>query len=525
MSHNKDASQILSFTLELGQDLDAYLKQTYPWISTFRVISKALDARNTNRRQTPRFHFQIEALAEGGNFSQAQSEFKNFGHIKERPIIIGAGPAGLFAAIRLVEYGLRPIILERGDPANQRMLKIARYWRRGELDPESNVCFGEGGAGLFSDGKLITRIKSEHVPYVMKKFVDFGAPEHVAYVSNPHLGSNKIRQIISKMADYLRAKGVEIHYRARAQELMFDQHKNVEGIKLQDGRIFKSPWVILAVGHSADDVYQHLMDQNVAMALKDFAVGVRIEHRRDYLDKLQFGKFAGNPELGASRYRLSYHHRDSDRGTYSFCMCPGGVILSSGTQADGIVINGMSNNTHNSAWSNSALVVSVKAATDLARTGGVELLRGIEFQRQIERKAYALSKANGSGREIPAMTLGEFMNGQLNDQALPVSSTPSKVFKTSLLDLFPHFVGDHLQRAIQEFERQMKGFADEQALLLAPETRTSSPLTILRDKVSLQSTSHKGLFPCGEGAGYAGGITSSAVDGIRSVEALISSIY
>ena len=239
------------------------------------------------------------------------------------------------------------------------MKHIARHWRYGEFDDDNNVCFGEGGAGLFSDGKLITRVKSPFINYVMNRLVDFGAPPEIAYESNPHLGSNKIRGLISKITDHLRENGCEIHYHKKMQEFIFSQGE-VSGIKCADGDIFNSNCVVLAVGHSAHDIYRHCEESGVAMRPKDFAVGVRVEHSRMDMDRLQFGNFAGHEALGTARYRLSWHDKTTDLGTYSFCMCPGGYVLSSGTDADGIVVNGMSNYARNSRWSNSALVVTVK---------------------------------------------------------------------------------------------------------------------------------------------------------------------
>lgn len=517
--------KILSFSLKLGQDLDAYIKKHYPWVRDYRVISESLDARHANKGRAPLFLYQIEALEQDQKFPEERTDFPHVSHAKsERPIIIGMGPAGLFAALRLVEYGLRPIVLERGGPAGSRMLKIARYWRYGELDENNNVCFGEGGAGLFSDGKLITRIKSEHIKYVMKRFVDFGAPAETAYTSNPHLGSNKIRGIISHITRYLCEKGVDLRYHAQVTELIFDGKKQVRGVKLKNGEDILGQQVILAIGHSADEFYQHLDEQGVALAQKDFAVGCRIEHPREYLDRLQYGDFCGNLQLGASRYRLSSHDRESGRGTYSFCMCPGGIVLSSGTHPDGLVVNGMSNYSRNSPWSNAAIVVSVKSPGDFQTSGKNQVMAGLQFQRQIEQRALQVSKSLATGKEIPAMTVGEFFSGKLNQRPLPNSSNPSKNIKASFDEIFPSFILEHLKNGLEDFDRQLKGFAYENALLMAPETRTSSPLTILRDREQMQSLSHPGLYPCGEGAGYAGGITSAAVDGIKCAEAIIHSL-
>ncbi len=499
------------FELPFDVDLDHHVKKTYPEIRDFRTISKSLDARGAPRGKKPNYLYVLEALVEKNDKYSDPESFPQLKPLKQKPIIIGAGPGGLFCAVRLAEYGIPSIIIERGDEASKRMLYIAKFWRYGELNPETNVCYGEGGAGLFSDGKLITRIKSNLVSYVMEKFVDFGAPPETAYVSNPHLGSNKIRTIISKISDWLREKGCVLHYNTKVERLLLNG-KKVIGVHLSNGEKLYSDHVVLAAGHSAQDLYQHLVDIEVAMKPKDFAVGVRVEHSRRYIDSLQHGKFSEAPEIGSARYRLSWHDKWSDRGVYSFCMCPGGYVLSSGTEKEGIVVNGMSNYARNSPWSNAALVVSVKAEKDLKDK---DLLAGLRFQHEIEQKAYALSIKHATGRELPAMTIKEFMNGKLTDRPLPKTSSPSGVFKVNLHEIFPAFVVEHLKNGLREFDRDLPGFIHEDGLLIAPETRTSAPLTIIRDKNTMLSASHQGLYPCGEGAGYAGGITSAAVDGVK----------
>jgi uncharacterized FAD-dependent dehydrogenase len=499
------------FELPFDVDLENHVQKTYPEIRSFRTISKSLDARGAPRGKKPIFHYVLDALVtESDRFPLAET-FPKFPALKTRPIIIGAGPGGLFCAVRLAEYGIPCIVLERGAEASKRMIHIAKFWRYGELDPETNVCYGEGGAGLFSDGKLITRIKSNLVQYVMEKFVDFGAPEETAYVSNPHLGSNKIRSIITQISNWLRLQGVDLRYKTTVSELITEGDR-VIGVKLSTGESLFSDHVVLATGHSAQDLYYHLEKIQIAMKAKDFAIGVRVEHPRRYIDSIQHGKYCESEELGAARYRLSWHDKWTDRGVYSFCMCPGGYVLSSGTESDGIVVNGMSNYARNSPWSNAALVVSIKAERDL---GTQRLMSGLDFQHEVEKKAFLLSQKMATGRELPAMTIQEFMDGKLNDRPLPNTSSPSGVFKADIRHIFPEFVVEHLKKGLKEFDRDIPGFIYDQALLIAPETRTSAPLTILRDKETLMSTSHKGLYPCGEGAGYAGGITSAAVDGVK----------
>lgn len=521
MSHNVKAllnmPKKYQFSLPFDVELDPFVKKSFPEIREYRTISKSLDARGAPRGKKPVYLYVLDALISRDDQFESPEKFTQFSPLKSPPIIIGAGPGGLFCAVRLAEHGIPSILIERGDEASKRMLHIAKFWRYGELDPETNVCFGEGGAGLFSDGKLITRIKSPLVSYVMQKFVDFGAPAETAYVSNPHLGSNKIRAIITHISSWLKEKGCEIRYNTRVSELI-TKDKKVIGVKLSNGQSLFSEHVVLATGHSAQDLYQHLAEIKVAMQAKDFAVGVRVEHSRRYIDSLQHGAFCEAPEMGSARYRLSYHDKWSDRGVYSFCMCPGGYVLSSGTEKNGIVVNGMSNYARNSPWSNAALVVSIKSSQDLKEK---DLLSGLRFQHEIEQKAFALSKKHATGRELPAMTIKEFLDGKLNNDPLPVTSSPSGVFKVDFREIFPSFVVEHLRKGLLEFDRDLPGFIHGDGLLIAPETRTSAPLTILRDKNTLLSQSHEGLYPCGEGAGYAGGITSAAVDGVKCAMSIL----
>lgn len=509
--------QKLQFKIPFDQNLDTFIQKKHPGVADYRLISKALDARGASRGKKPVCHYTLEVIGHGESFSSFSEGIEQKKWRGNPPIIIGAGPAGLFCALRLMEYGVPSIILERGAPANQRMKHISKHWRYGEFDAENNVCFGEGGAGLFSDGKLITRVKSPFIKYVMNKLVEFGAPEEVAYVSNPHLGSNKIRTLISKITDCLRENNHEIRYNARVSSLIYETNK-VVGVKLESGEELYSDHVILAAGHSAHEIYEHLEQNQVAMKQKDFAVGVRIEHSRRDMDRMQFGDYAGHPNLGTARYRLSYHDHNADRGTYSFCMCPGGYVLSSGTNHDGIVVNGMSNFARNSPWSNAALVVTVKAGRDFDSTN---LLSGLAFQRDIEKRAYELSIKKATGREIPAQTIEQFLSGKKSNISQQKNSCPSGIFSQEMNGLLPDFITAELKTALGDFDKKIKGFSSERGLLLAPETRTSAPVNIMRDKITFQSTSHEGLYPCGEGAGHAGGITSAAVDGINVAESIL----
>lgn len=514
-------ARTIQFTLDFDEELDDYLKKFESSVVDYHVLNKALDARGANRGKKPRYTYTLLVIAEGEFFPRQEENFPNLGALKSKPIIIGAGPGGLFAALRFQDYGIPSVIIERGDRAHRRMIHIAKFWRYGEFDSDNNVCYGEGGAGLFSDGKLITRVKSRYVQYVMDRMVDFGAPKEIAFLSNPHLGSNKIRLLINKISDYLTSRGSEIYYNTRVEELLYEERngqKSVVGVLLNNGEKLFSDHVILATGHSAKEVYQHLAKNQVGMKHKDFAIGVRIEHPRELIDQIQYGLYAGRQELGAARYRLAYEDPDSKKGTYSFCMCPGGYVLSSGTDRDGIVVNGMSNYARNSRWSNSALVVSVNSGKDFSQE---DILAGLNFQQSIEKKAYEVSMAKAHGKELPFQTLKEFLDHKVTKDPLPKTSTPSGLVRSDLREILPDFISSHLERALLKFNLQLPGFVSEKAILIAPETRTSAPVTILRDKDTLESTTHHGLYPCGEGAGHAGGITSAAVDGIKIAMSII----
>lgn len=509
--------QRLQFTLSHDVDLDDHVKKEYPKVYDYRILSESLDARKANLGRKPKVHYVIEGIERGESFTTHKENFPQLGPLTSTPIIIGAGPAGLFCALRFAEYGIPSLIIERGAPAHERMKHISKYWRHGQLDPNNNVCFGEGGAGLFSDGKLITRIKSPYVKYVMQKFVDFGAPPETAYTSNPHLGSNKIRQLIGKMTSFLQERDHQILYNSSVKKILLnDEEDRVRGVELENGQQFFSEHIILATGHSASSIYEHLKEIKVDMKPKSFAVGVRIEHPRAYIDELQYGQFAGQ-DLGAARYRLAWENPTTQKGTYSFCMCPGGYVLSSGTEADGIVVNGMSNYARNSRWSNAALVVSVEAGKDFDDS---HLLAGLDYQHDIEKKSFSFSQSHASGKEVPAQTIKDFLDNGLRHD-LPKTSCPSGLVRGNLHDLLPKTVIKHLHDALLKFDQNMKGFITERGQLMAPETRTSAPITIMRDKESLCSTSTQGLYPCGEGAGHAGGITSAAVDGVKVAMSII----
>lgn len=504
------AKLIKDLKLSLNEDLEEKLRLLAPDFGHYRILKKSVDART---KQKLHYVYQVEVF-EPGEAPEELFEPPTPIQSRERPIVIGSGPAGLFAAIRLAERGVACDIFERGSPCDKRILAINKYWRYGELNPEDNVCFGEGGAGLYSDGKLITRIKSPHIPYVMRRMVDFGAPPEVEYLANPHLGSNKIRRLIPKMRQFLIEKGCRIHFNTRVTDFTFS-NKKITGIKTANGDVFQSSFVILATGHSAEDIFRRLSDHEVAMEGKSFAVGLRVEHPQNWVNKTQYREHADNPELGAANYKLAYHNKREEVGVYSFCMCPGGYVLSSGTESDGVVSNGMSNFNRNSKYANAAIVVSV----DHEKMFDQDLFGGVNFRRSLEKKAFAQVQEQNGGHRLPAQNMIDFLLNRRSKNQLEGSS-PSGLQAIRLDELFPENIYLHLVEAFERFQKKMGGFIGPHANLYGVESRTSCPIRVIRHKDSLQSISHSGLYPCGEGAGYAGGITSAACDGVRVADAL-----
>lgn len=479
-------------------------------ISTIRVLKRSLDARN--RRQ---FYlvYSLEVFLAGEVAESAFLPFPKLDWDGPPPLILGAGPAGLFAAWTLLQHGIRPILLERGERTHQRMRKISLYWRKGILDQDSNVCNGEGGAGTFSDGKLVTRIKSPFIQRVMQAFVDYGAPPEITYVSNPHVGSNLIREVIRKMSDDLMAKGGDLQFKSRVAGL--DLHANeVRGIFLTDQKRIAGSGLILACGHSAGDFFRVLQNQGVTFEPKSFALGLRIEHAQSYINHWQYGNFKDGME--PAQYKLSRHWDEEEMGVYTFCMCPGGYVISSTTDPETTVVNGMSNYHRNSPWANAAVVCTVAHE----KVAGNDPFKMLKFQRGIENRVYETSRNAGPAQRIPAQHLHDFLAGK-KGAVTTKSSSPSGVVAADLSQLLPTWIYDHLCRGLLDFEQKRKGFMHPAALLHAVESRTSSPVRIPRNPETLESISTRGLFPCGEGPGYAGGITSAAVDGIRSALAWI----
>ena len=435
--------------------------------------------------------------------------------LDERPVVIGTGPCGLFAALILAQSGFRPIVLERGKVVRERTKDTWGLWRQGKLDPESNVQFGEGGAGTFSDGKLHTQIKDPQYRgrKVLTEFVKAGAPEEILYVSKPHIGTFRLVTMVEEMRATIESLGGEIRFGSRVEDIEIENGQ-VRGVRLASGETIASRNVVLAVGHSARDTFEMLHARGVYMEAKPFSIGVRIEHPQALIDRARFGKFAGHPALGAADYKL-VHHCGNGRSAYSFCMCPGGTVVAATSEEGRVVTNGMSQYSRNERNANSAIVVGVTPA-DFA---GVDKnpLAGIDFQRQWESKAF---EAGGGSYAAPAQLVGDFLAGRPSTAlgAVQPSYTPG-IHLTDLSACLPDYVVAALREALSAFDRQIHGFAMDDALMTGVETRTSSPVRIARDE-SFQSLNTRGLYPAGEGAGYAGGILSAAVDGIKVAEAV-----
>lgn len=433
---------------------------------------------------------------------------------QQRPVIIGFGPCGILAALLLAQMGLKPIVIERGQDVRQRTKDTWGLWRGRKLNEESNVQFGEGGAGTFSDGKLYSQIKDPNFygRKVLTEFVKAGAPEEILYVSKPHIGTFKLVKMVEKIRSEIISLGGEIRFGEKLESLNIEDHQ-VEGLTLSSGEIIKTKHVILAIGHSARDTFQSLLESGVYIEPKPFSIGFRIEHPQSMIDKARFGDNAGNEILGAADYKLVHHCKD-DRTVYSFCMCPGGTVVAAASEPGKLVTNGMSQYSRNERNANSAIVVGVDPERDYPQ----HPLAGIDLQRQLEEKAYQMG---GENYNAPAQLVGDFLAGKVSEKVGSVApSYQPGVTLSDLSLLLPDFAVKAIREAIPAFNKQIKGFSMYDAVLTGVETRTSSPICIKRDKNSFNSINTKGLYPAGEGAGYAGGILSAGVDGIRVAEAL-----
>jgi uncharacterized FAD-dependent dehydrogenase len=438
------------------------------------------------------------------------------GALETRPVVIGSGPCGFFAGLTLAQMGFRPIILERGKAVRERTHDTWGLWRHSVLDPESNVQFGEGGAGTFSDGKLYSRVKDpRHVGRkVLTELVKAGAPEEILYVAKPHIGTFRLVAVVESLRETIHGLGGEIRFRSRVAGIEIEAGR-VRGVVLAGGERIAADHVVLAVGHSARDTFQALYDSGVHIEAKPFSIGCRIEHPQSLVDRARYGKNAGHPLLGAADYQL-VHHAANGRSVYSFCMCPGGTVVAATSEPGRVVTNGMSQYSRNERNANSGIVVGITPADYPGHP-----LAGIAFQRHWEERAYA---AGGGNYDAPAQRVADFLAGR--PSAGPGSVTPSYTPGVRWTDLgacMPGYAVEAIREALPAFEKQIRGYTLDDAVLTAVETRTSSPVSIRRGR-DYQSVNTRGLYPAGEGAGYAGGILSAAIDGIEVAEAVALSI-
>jgi len=435
-------------------------------------------------------------------------------HLQERPIVIGFGPCGLFAALSLAQMGFKPIVLERGKAVRARTKDTWALWRKHMLNAESNVQFGEGGAGLFSDGKLYSQIKDPkfYGRKVMHEFVKAGAPAEILTVSKPHIGTFRLTGIVSRMREKIKSLGGEVRFETKVTDFQIEGGQ-ITGVTLENGQTLNSRYVILALGHSSRDTFRMLDKRGVFLEAKPFAIGFRIEHPQSMIDRARLGKYAGHPELGAADYKL-IHHAKNGRAVYSFCMCPGGTVVAATSETGRVVTNGMSQYSRNERNANAGIVVGIEPEKDFP--GGP--LAGVALQEQLESQAYLMG---GSDYCAPGQLVGDFINGVPSTELGEVIPSYQPGIKlTDLAPSLPDYAIEAIREALVAFGKKIKGFDRQDAILTGIETRTSSPVRITRDKDTLQSLNTKGLYPGGEGAGYAGGILSAGVDGIRVAEAL-----
>ena len=482
-------------------------------VTRAQVTRRSLDTR---RGRTPRHRVLVNLWTQEGP-ADALARPKHDRLRGQRAVVVGSGPAGTFAALRLAEAGAHVTVVERGKAVQPRRHDLAQLVRRGDLDPDSNYCFGEGGAGTFSDGKLYTRVKPrDAVDEVLSILVEAGADPAIRVNHRPHVGSNRLPQILQGMRAGLENLGVRYAFGAALEGFSLNDGR-VVAARLRSGEELPCDRVVLATGHSARDTYAWLVDAGVAVERKPFAIGSRVEHPQPLVDEIQYGAHASHPHLPAAFYELST--QAEDRGVYSFCMCPGGWVVDSATEPGHLATNGMSLKRRDSPYANAALVVTVRPE-DLAPWERFEgdPLAGIALQRAIESATFA---AGGGGFVAPAQRLVDLHASRPSSTALRSSYRPG-VTAGDVADCLPDFLVKSLRAAIPRFEASMRGFLSEDAQLVGVETRTSSPLRILRDAATCESPSHQGLYPCGEGAGYAGGIVSAAIDGLRVADAIIA---
>ena len=477
-------------------------------INHIEIVKRSIDARQRIIKINLRLNVFIQQ-----EFGGKKEDFPIYKNVegKEEVIIVGAGPAGMFAALKLIEKGKKPIIIERGKEVRDRRFDLAKLTKEHIVNEDSNYCFGEGGAGTFSDGKLYTRSKKRgDVNNILDILVMHGATPEIRIEAHPHIGTNKLPKIIQNIRETILQYGGEILFNSRVTDLIIKNNK-VDGVQLQNGDKINAPNIILATGHSARDIFELLNEKEIEIQAKAFAVGVRVEHTQELIDQIQYKCEIRGEFLPPAPY--SVVKQVNGRGVYSFCMCPGGIIAPCATKPGEVVTNGWSPSRRDYATSNSGIVVELKL-TDFAEYEQFGPLAGLEFQKDIEQKAW---KVGGKTQKVPAQKLADFTNNKLSD-SIPKTSYFPGTTSALLSDVLPDFINQNLQDGFKLFGKQMKGYMTNEAVVHAPESRSSSPIRIPRDWETLQHPQIEGLYPCGEGAGYAGGIISAAIDGVKCAE-------
>lgn len=503
------------------------LKINKKYIKKLSIYKKSVDAR---KKDDVHFTYSVDieiSLDEKQIVSKCKSNKVSIAEVyhyeipenkrvsKFRPVIVGFGPAGMLAGLILAEAGLRPLIFERGKNIDDRQKDVNEFWTKRKLDEESNVQFGEGGAGTFSDGKLTTGIKSPFIRKVLEELYEAGAPEEILYSSKPHIGTDRLAVVVKNIRKKIEKLGGEVKLECKVEKLIV-YNKFVQGLTYShNGEFFdiEADSVIMAIGHSARDTVEMLYNLGVEIIQKPFSVGARIEHSQSLINKAQYGKFANHPKLGAADYKLSCHGLH-ERGAYTFCMCPGGTVVAAASEKEGVIVNGMSSLARDGENANSALLVGIEPKDFPSE----HPLAGIYYQREIEHKAFILG---GGDYKAPAQLVGDFLKGEPSKELGDVKPTcPTGVTLTNIEECLPQKVSATMKSAIVEMDKKLNGFNLYDAVLTAPETRSSSSVRILRD--DLLQCNISGIYPCGEGAGYAGGIVSAAVDGIKCAHAVLS---
>ena len=508
--------------------MEAYLKAASQKLNVVdsslrivKILNKSLDAGDQEQ-----FYYEISLVVQTSDsfdnkenlplYTERTAKVRDSKNSAERPVVIGFGPAGMFAALELIAYGLKPIIFERGKKLEERSLDVQKFMKEKVLDPESNIQFGEGGAGSYSDGKLFSRkSNTEYINKVLDTFIKFGAPEEIGYVGKPHLGTDVLCGIVRNIRNYILEQGGEIHYRSKMTDMLLSDNA-VVGVVINGEREYHCSSLYLAVGHSARDTFEMLHNKGLFLEQKPISVGVRVEHPVEIINRMRYGdKYKDFSGIGAATYSFNYTDRKIKRGVSTFCMCPGGEVMNASSEYGMLVVNGMSYSRRSSAFSNAALVVTCQTGDYCS----AHPLAGLEFQKDIERKAF---HAGGGTWEVPAQNLPDFLSGKVSG-SLNRNSCATGTAAADMKEIFPASISDALVAAFRSWEKAYPSFVSSHAILIGAETRTSAPLKITRSE-KYESVNIKNLYPIGEGSGYTGGITSSAADAIRAVEAVLSSL-